>query len=476
MVKKASVSAILCTAAAVVLASFAVSSYAGQKGLVDKFGKIIKEVTNITQDAVSRLIASSDEPETSEIAVSEATTSAADEVRTVKKIAKVLPSSSENEKNVAITSKTTSGKYTPVKQQECYQALKSKAARSIYALIGDNVNWISEQKLDSGYYPIRTITYSGDASETEIQLGMLAYLDDNPQVFWVAGVYGFSKQNGKTNIQLFSVLPPDECISMEKKLDSAVSTVISSIPSGLGEFAREEYLFHYLASHCTYDSTATQSSENWQPFSACGPLISGKAVCEGYSRAMQLLAGRVGINCTLVYGWHNGVGHMWNEIQINGSWYHLDLTWCDNSMLIYNYFNVTDSVIKKSHQISQLYSELSEDEFKSESVSFNFVSYNCNSVRDNYFQRCGIPVSSATNSKDQNIINQLVKLIKAGKTTAVFLIQDNFDTTVQKMGSGELSQWLLQAAVAAGKKPNSVEVKYVPDQDNSGVTVTFSFH
>jgi hypothetical protein len=191
---------------------------------------------------------------------------------------------------------------------------------------------------------------------------------------------------------------------------------------------------------------------------------------------LQLLAGRVGINCTLVYGWHNGVGHMWNEIQINGSWYHLDLTWCDNSMLIYNYFNVTDSVIKKSHQISQLYSVLSKDQLKSESVSFNFVLHNCNSVRDNYFRKRGIPVSSATNAKDQNIINQLVPLIKAGKTTAVFLIQDNFNATVQKMGSGELSQWLLRAALAAGKKPNSVEVKYVPDQYNSGVTATFSFH
>jgi hypothetical protein len=475
-VRKGTISAILCTTAAVVLASVAVSSYAGHKDLVNQFDKTIKQVTSITQDAVSRLTASSDKPKTSEIVVSEATTSAADEVRTVKKIEKVLPSSSKTEKNVAVTSKSTSRQYTPVKQQECYLALKSKAARSIYRLIGDNVNWISEQKSDSGYYPIRTITYSGDVTETEIQLGMLAYLDDNPQVFWVAGVYGFSKHNGKTDIQLFSVLSPNECIAMQKKLDSAVSKVISSIPSGLSEFAREEYLFHYLASHCVYDSAATQSSGNWQPFSACGPLISGKAVCEGYSRAMQLLAGRVGINCTLVYGWHNGVGHMWNEIQIDGSWYHLDLTWCDNSMLIYNYFNVTDSVIKKSHQISQLYSELSKDQLKSESVSFNFVLHNCNSVRDNYFRKRGIPVSSATNAKDQNIINQLVPLIKAGKTTAVFLIQDNFNATVQKMGSGELSQWLLRAALAAGKKPNSVEVKYVPDQYNSGVTATFSFH
>jgi hypothetical protein len=468
--KRIPFSAILCTAAAVVLTSFAVSSYAEYKQPLDK---AFNDFTEASRNTVSQLPID-DRAKTSEAASNEKNISSAGEIRTVKKITKVLPSSSKNEKNVAIAS--INSKYTPVKQNDCYRGLTSESARTIYRLINDNVNWISWEKADSGYYPIRTITYTGDATETQIRSAMLAYLDDNPQVFWVAGVYGYSKHDGVTNIQLLSVLSPDECIAMEKRLNSAVNAVISAIPSDLSEFAREEYLFNYISSHCTYDSTALQRSENWQPFSVCGPLVNGKAVCEGYSRAMQLLAGYAGINCTLVYGKHNGEGHMWNEIRIDGNWYHLDLTWCDNSMLIYNYFNVTDSVIKKSHQISQLLSELSEDAIKDDSLTFNFVLHDCSSVRDNYFQRCGIPVSSADNFEDKTVIDQLVPLIKAGKTTAVFLIQDNFNDTVQKMRSGELSQWLLKASVAAGKSPNSVEVKYVSDPDNSGITAAFSFH
>lgn len=469
--KRISFSAILCTAAAIVLVLLAAFSFAEYKGPLDK---AFKEFTNISQNTVSHFDVNNG---TSGIASDEEPISAVGEVRTVKKITEGVSGSSEDEKNVTVTSRSMSaGKYTPVKQNYCYQGLNSEPARSIYRLISDNVNWISGRKSDSGYYPIRTISYAGDATEAQIRLGMLAYLDDNPAVFWVAGVYGFSKHNGATSIQLFSVLPPDECIAMEKSLNSTVYDVVSSIPSGLSEFAREEYLFNYISSHCTYDSMAIQNSGNWQAFSACGALINGKAVCEGYSRAVQLLAGCVGISCTLVYGQHDGVGHMWNEIQINDCWYHLDLTWCDNSIIIYNYFNVTDSVIRKTHQISPTFSELSEDEIKNESVSFNFVLHDCSSIRDNYFQRCGIPVSSAENFKDKTVINQLTPLIKAGKTTAVFLIQDNFDETVQKMASGKLSKWLLQASLAAGENVKSVEVKYLPDPDNSGVTATFSFN
>lgn len=81
---------------------------------------------------------------------------------------------------------------------------------------------------------------------------------------------------------------------------------------------------------------------------AYGALIDGSAVCDGYSRAAQLLFLRSGVECLLVIGvCTNGIGHAWNMVKLDGSWYHLDVTWDDGS-LSKDYFLVTDAFMQQS--------------------------------------------------------------------------------------------------------------------------------
>lgn len=380
-------------------------------------------------------------------------------------------------KSIAITSgAAATGKYSVLKPDSCYQSLNSGAARQIYRMISQNVCQVAVQKSSSGYYPIQTLSYNGDASEAQIRLAMIAYLDDNPQTFWLADVYGFSTQYGATKIQLYSVLSPDDCLTAEKKLDSTVSSVLRSMPSGLSEFDREEYLFQYLVDRCSYDNAAVSDTSRWQAFTAYGAIADGSAVCEGYSRAMQLLSVDSGLNCILVSGNSGGSGHMWNQIKIGGAWYHLDVTWCDNSILIYNYFNVIDNVIAQTHQIGSLASALSDHTIEDGSAQFNFTLHGCSSTAANYFQCRGIPVSADTSSSDQSVINALVPVLKEGKTSVAFLVQGSYDSTVQKMVSGgKLASWFSRAAKAAGRSLNTGALKYVTDSADSGVTVAVSY-
>lgn len=393
------------------------------------------------------------------------------DVQSVKKITTSIPAPTTPKKMVAMVS-TPASHYTRIQQHSEYQNLNSATERELYQMISSSVYQIALQKSSSGYYPIAQVSYSGDVSEAQIRVAMTAYMDDNPQVFWLADVYGFGSQNGRTVLQLYSVVSPDECTAAISRLDSAVSAVVQSVPSGLNEFDREEYLFNYLVGRCSYDDAAVTDSSRWQAFTSYGAIVDGSAVCEGYSRAMQLLASDVGVNCTLTRGSSNGVGHMWNQAEIGGAWYNLDVTWCDNSITIYNYYNITDSVLSQTHDIGASVSNLSDAQIDSGSVQYNVVLHSCASTEENYFRYKGIPVSaSAVNSsEDSRIVGELSSNLKEGRKSIAFLIGGDYNTTVNEMVSGKLNDWLLRAERQSGKSISG-STRYVTDQADSGMTI-----
>ena len=52
-------------------------------------------------------------------------------------------------------------------------------------------------------------------------------------------------------------------------------------------------------------------------------LTTGKTVCAGYSEMLMHILKRNGIECRYI----NGGGHAWNEVDLNGETYMVDLTW-----------------------------------------------------------------------------------------------------------------------------------------------------
>ena len=66
-------------------------------------------------------------------------------------------------------------------------------------------------------------------------------------------------------------------------------------------------------------------SNDYKSDIAYGPLFEGYAVCGGYTDLMELFLERLHIKSYKV----SSNDHIWNVIQMGGSWYHLDLTWDD---------------------------------------------------------------------------------------------------------------------------------------------------
>lgn len=115
----------------------------------------------------------------------------------------------------------------------------------------------------------------------------------------------------------------------------------------------------YIHDRIVDNTVYTDNGERYN-YEADGPLVYGKAVCEGYSKAFMYLAQSVGIDCVCVIGKANDEEHMWNLVKLYGEWYNVDVTWDDPvrsdgaNVLRHNYFLVSDYDISDTHELEEI--------------------------------------------------------------------------------------------------------------------------
>ncbi len=88
------------------------------------------------------------------------------------------------------------------------------------------------------------------------------------------------------------------------------------------------YIHEWMADEYDYDyNEYATSDENYLRHTAYGLLKRDIGVCEGYAWLYTLLLNRVGVESTMVTSIN--LNHAWNMLEINGDWYHVDVTWDD---------------------------------------------------------------------------------------------------------------------------------------------------
>ena len=63
--------------------------------------------------------------------------------------------------------------------------------------------------------------------------------------------------------------------------------------------------------------------------SAYGALVDGETVCTGYAKAYKAICDYLGLECLMVNGTQDGVGHAWNMVMLDGVLYYVDCTYGD---------------------------------------------------------------------------------------------------------------------------------------------------
>lgn len=174
--------------------------------------------------------------------------------------------------------------------------------------------------------------------------------------------YYYNATIGKKTIVKINLRYPvrvqDTLVKLDTELDAKIESILQQqVDPKAKEWEREYSLFKYMVENVTYSSRKVGNKievvDTPMSHTMVGALVQGKAVCDGYAKSLMYLLNAVGIPTKLVVGTADGVPHAWNMVNIQGQFYHVDVTWGDQDERAigktYGYFNETDGYMSKSH-------------------------------------------------------------------------------------------------------------------------------
>lgn len=112
-------------------------------------------------------------------------------------------------------------------------------------------------------------------------------------------------------------------------------------------------IFHdYIANTNEYDKEKESTGNSiYHSDTAIGTLFEGKSVCSGYTDTLAIFLNMLSLDNTRV----STNNHIWNVVNINNNWYHIDLTWDDpvtsskKNIITYDYFLITTDELKNKN-------------------------------------------------------------------------------------------------------------------------------
>ena len=107
---------------------------------------------------------------------------------------------------------------------------------------------------------------------------------------------------------------------------------------------------NYIINNSKYDKDRSDNNiVRYKSDTAYGTLLEGYSLCGGYTDAMELFLEDMGVKSYKI----SSENHVWNAVNLDNAWYHLDLTWDDpittdgSDILEYNFFLITTSELNE---------------------------------------------------------------------------------------------------------------------------------
>ena len=146
--------------------------------------------------------------------------------------------------------------------------------------------------------------------------------------------------SGKITIKNKKAYSDDEIIFVKNYIETFI---ISNNISSLSNYDKIKIFHDHIINITKYDSEQSKDSYN-----AYDLLTTGKSICGGYSDIMSIYLNMIEIQNYKI----NSENHIWNLVNLDGTWYHLDATWDDpidgnNQYLLHNFFLVSTSELYK---------------------------------------------------------------------------------------------------------------------------------
>lgn len=224
--------------------------------------------------------------------------------------------------------------------------------------------------------------YISSADNDAIDKAYHAVLKDHPEIFWIHN----RETTYKTTYSTYAEFEPGYRISQEEaqaiqaSMEEAYQQVAAAAGQDASDYEKAKAAYEYVILHTEYGYSEDDQS-------IAGVFRDGKAVCAGYSGAVQYLLERMGVECLYVTGQSDESpdGHAWNIVNLGGSYYYLDATNGDQPRFLQG-----DGMEVGSDMV--LYDYLCPFPAEYESMSQSdeeFAVPECTSTEENYYVRNG---------------------------------------------------------------------------------------
>lgn len=158
-----------------------------------------------------------------------------------------------------------------------------------------------------------------------------------PELFCLSGDFYSAEK-----IRTAQIIYRDDLNSFQdkkKSLEQIKNNILQKIDK-YDDFRKLVYIHDYIAENCSYIESGRDYIET-----AFGCLVEKNANCEGYAKAFKYLCDNMDIPCIVVVGiTSDGANHAWNQVQLNGVWYNVDVTWddCDDEFKLVHTYMLCD--------------------------------------------------------------------------------------------------------------------------------------
>ena len=160
-----------------------------------------------------------------------------------------------------------------------------------------------------------------------------AVIRTHPELFYVSGRFSYSSRDN----YVFAIKPhwgkllydddgyyigeekytDDQVLTMRSEFREKSQWYLNKIDDDMSDFDKALILHDELVLNSSYILTG----ETYDL------MVNGKGKCYGYSEAYSYLLAQAGINSEIVES--EAMSHQWNKVEIDGEYYHVDVTWDD---------------------------------------------------------------------------------------------------------------------------------------------------
>lgn len=285
-----------------------------------------------------------------------------------------------------------------------------------------------------------------------------AVLYDNPQIFWVSLEYTYYDYGNYVEFNPEYTFTADDAGKISNQINAKVAQIVSDAQNCADDVSKELFFNDYICNNCVYDDTLSQTSGN----TVYGVFIEGRSVCEGYSKAMQMLLDEIGIYSYLVVGDAISDGepgpHMWNLIKLDGQNYYVDVTWndADSEYNPHLYFNVNEEYLSRTH------SNIVPAE--------NF----CNSTDMNFFVRQKTYVTDFNGFKEYTDITADILSNSVYSVEFQFADEESYRSALDELDGGyEVFYFIEDAVRKSGKNLVTDEIEYSSIDEYRFISINF---